>query len=78
MQRNDNKIGKSGFISIAILVLFAGCVNSLPSPEASPAEVVEAFVSEHGNYNLVSAEYKNTTSEGSFWGKIITCKPGSK
>ncbi|MDO9096782.1 MAG: hypothetical protein Q7U60_01480 [Candidatus Methanoperedens sp.] len=78
MQRDKNNIGKSVFISIAILVLFAGCIDSLPPPEASPRDVVEAFVSEHGNYNLVSAEYKNTTSEGSFLGKIITCKPGSK
>jgi len=78
MKRDDNKIGKSWFLLIAILVLFAGCISPLPPPDAPPSEVVEAFVSEHGNYNLLSAEYKNTTSEGSFLGKIITCKPGSK
>ena len=78
MQRDNNKIGKSVFISIAILVLFAGCVDSLPPPEASPGEVVEAFVSEHVNYGLMSAEYKNSTSEGIFLGKIIKCKPDSK
>lgn len=77
MQRDNNKTGKC-FISIAILVLFAGCINSLPPPEASPREVVEAFVSEHVNYDLMSAEYKNSTSEGIFLGKIIKCKPGSK
>lgn len=78
MKRDDNKIGKSGFISIAILVLFAGCISPLPPPEAPPGEVVEAFVSEHGNYNLLSAEYKNSTSEGDFLGEIIGCKPGFK
>ncbi len=51
---------------------------SLPSPDASPGEVVEAFVSEHGNYNLMSTEYKNSMSEGNFLGKIIKCKPSFK
>ncbi len=75
----NNKIGKLRFfIAIAGVVLFAGCIDSMPSPDASPGNVVEAFVSEHGNYNLMSAEYKNSMSEGNFLGKIIGCKPSYK
>ncbi|MDD5473939.1 MAG: hypothetical protein PHU34_07290 [Candidatus Methanoperedens sp.] len=73
---DSNKKGKSGyFIAIFIFVLFAGCVEDVPSPDTSPAQVVETFYSDHGNYYLMSAEYRDSVGMGSFLGKIIKCKP---
>ncbi len=76
---DDNKNGKvKYFIAISIFVLFAGCVEDLPSPDTSPEQVVETFYSDHGNYYLMSAEYRNSVGMGSFLGKIIKCKPSFK
>ena len=75
MQRDNNNIGISCFISIAILVLFAGCVNSLPPPEAPPGEVVKAFASTGGSYDLMSEVYKNSTSRWVFKDITNKCSP---
>lgn len=75
MQRDDNKIGKSGFISIAILVLFAGCVNNLPPPDTPPGEVARIFASTGGSYDLMSEAYKNSTSRWVFKDIANKCNP---
>lgn len=61
-----------------MFVLLEGCVDDVPPPDAPLGEVVKTFASEHGNYFLMSAEYRNSVSEGSFLGKMIQCKPSFK
>lgn len=78
MQNDVNKTKPGLYIAIAAFVLFAGCIEDLPSPDTSPEQVVETFYSEHGNYYLMSTEYRNSTGMGGFLVKIIKCKPSFK
>lgn len=66
--------------AIIAVVIFAGCIT-LPSPDASPSEIVETFASWHGKedfgacYFLISTAYKNSTDKSTFNAKMRQCDP---
>ncbi len=61
-------------IAIVMLLMSIGCVY-LPSPDASPSQVVDIFASSNGIYYLMSTEYKKTVNENDFENKKNKCEP---